>query len=99
MKNVVLSCFCQGSAKKKGLGWAKKIGAMALGLLCLMAPLSVKAQAITQLEYLQWLVQLAGEASLLPQNATAADYVAWARSRNVEPAGGCQPGAAMTQAS
>ncbi len=104
MKNVEYRSFCQGLANQKGLGWIKGIAVFGLTVACLVSPIGMtKGQAadavVNQLEYLQWLVNLTGSASQLPASPTAADYVAWARSLNIEPDGGWQPGAAMSQAS
>jgi len=102
MKNVEYCSFCQGSANQKGLGWIKGIAVFGLTVACLLSPIGMTKgraadAAVNQLEYLQWLVNLTGSASQLPASPTAADYVTWARSLNIEPDGGWQPGAAMTQ--
>ena len=52
---------------------------------------------ISQIELLQWLVQLRGAEASLPTAATSGDYVDWARSQNIEPQGGWNPGAALTR--
>ena len=43
------------------------------------------ASGITQLEYLQWLVQLSGESAAFSANASAGDYTTWARSKGMTP--------------
>lgn len=43
---------------------------------------------ITQKEYLQWLVRLHGDESILPAKPTADDYLKWARDNKVEPKDG-----------
>ena len=101
MKNVEYCSVCQGSANKKGLGWVKRIGVFGLSMACLLSPIGLGSSKasdaiITQLAYLQWLAQVVGDTAQLPANASAADYVAWARSLNVEPAGGWHPAALMT---
>jgi len=45
---------------------------------------------MTQLEYVQWLVQLSGETAGFTENSTGGDYAAWARSRGMNPKGGWQ---------
>ena len=52
---------------------------------------------ISQIELLQWLVHLRGAEASLPTTATTSDYVDWARSQNIEPQGGWNPGAALTR--
>jgi hypothetical protein len=52
---------------------------------------------ISQIELLQWLVHLRGAEASLPTAATTGDYVDWARSQNIEPQGGWNPGAALTR--
>ena len=52
---------------------------------------------ISQIELLQWLVHMRGAEASLPTAATTSDYVDWARSQNIEPQGGWNPGAALTR--
>src|SRR6267143_1799849 len=52
---------------------------------------------ISQIELLQWFVHLRGAEASLPTAATTSDYVDWARSQNIEPQGGWNPGAALTR--
>ena len=52
---------------------------------------------VTQGEYLQWLVQARGDRSTLPESATSADYVNWARQHGIEPHGGWQPNAPLSR--
>jgi hypothetical protein len=54
------------------------------------------AHAISQLEFLQWMVQLSGDNSMFSAGSTAADYVTWARSKGMDPSGGWNPTAALT---
>ena len=72
------------------------IGVAATGLLLTLAPVSARAESVTQLEALKWLVQLSGESSQFSANATAADFVQWARVKGMAPAGGWQPGTALS---
>jgi hypothetical protein len=63
----------------------------ALSLL-LYAPLSIKAaEAVTQLQYIQWLVNVTGESSQFTGSSSAADYVQWAQAKGMAPAGGWKP--------
>ena len=52
------------------------------------APSTVSAAAITQLEYVQWLVQLAGDTGQFSDSSTAGDYANWARGKGMDPEGG-----------
>ena len=81
MKNVEYCYVRQGSANKRGLGWLKRIGVLALSIACFLSPLGLSSgkahePILTEFQYLQWLAQIAGATPLLPPNPTAADYVA-----------------------
>ena len=86
-------------------GWmhgisAKRMGvyAAATGLLLgVSAPLSARADSITQGECLQWLVQACGDTGQFASGATAADLVQWARNKGINPTGGWQPNAILTR--
>ncbi len=43
---------------------------------------------MTQVQLIQWLVQLSGDTSSLPPNPTSADYVQWAMNQGINPTGG-----------
>jgi hypothetical protein len=47
------------------------------------------------MEYLQWMVQVCGEN--LGANATAGDFINWARGKGMNPAGGWQLNAVLTK--
>jgi hypothetical protein len=84
MKNVV---------QKSLLGWKGRLGVSVLGAVCsvaLLAPNSATAagKAVTQLKYLQTLVQLTGDSGLFNAGAKTSDYVQWAKNKGLEPAGG-----------
>ena len=49
---------------------------------------------ISQIELLQWFAHMRGAEAFL---VTISDYVDWARSQNIEPQGGWNPGAALTR--
>ncbi|HEY2952498.1 MAG TPA: hypothetical protein VGK40_07950 [Verrucomicrobiae bacterium] len=102
MKNVEYCYVRQGSANKGGLGWFRRIGVLALSVVCLLSPLSLssghaKEMILTEFQYLQWLAQIAGATGMLPPNPTAADYVAWATAAGIVPNAGWQPNALMTE--
>lgn len=86
-----------------GIGILKKVTVLLLsaGLFTgLMHPVAAKAEAgvaISQLEYLQWLVQLSGDTGQFTAAATPNAYVDWARSRNMLPTGGWQPTALLSR--
>jgi len=72
-------------------GWATKIGVLTLGGALLLSSIGTaatvnKTQAMTQKEYMQWLLQLNGH-SQLPLDTTAAEYVQTMRDINVSPTG------------
>ena len=75
-----------------GIGLTQKITLLLLGsslCIALLAPAQSRAAAaITQLEYLQWLVQLSGDTGQFSANSTPSSYVDWARSRSMLPANG-----------
>jgi hypothetical protein len=80
----------------------KRIGVLALSIACFLSPLGLSSgkahePILTEFQYLQWLAQIAGATPLLPPNPTAADYVAWAVAAGIEPTGGWQPNAKMTE--
>lgn len=52
---------------------------------------------MTQLEYIQWLVQLSGDTQKLGTSPKASDYVAWATSQGIVPAGGWNASAVLTR--
>jgi hypothetical protein len=90
MKNVI---------QKLLQGWAGKFTALAVGTACyaaVLSPTTAQAADATQLQYLQLLVVLTGEAPWFPANATSADYVQWARNNGMNPQGGWQPDALLT---
>ena len=99
MKNIQ-KFWVQGSTGTLQ-GLVKKLTLTLLGVtfaFFLMAPMPVKAaQAITQLEYIQWLVQVTGENGQFAASAGSADYVQWAQSKGMTPAGGWKPTTALTR--
>ena len=102
MKNLK-STPLHGSERNLGIGFIHKVAVLFLGAVLftgLMHPTAAKAEAgvaISQLEYLQWLVQLSGDTGQFTAAATPNTYVDWARSRNMLPTGGWQPTAVLTR--
>src|SRR5689334_5321241 len=67
-------------------GWAARIGILVvvtIGCLGIFSPSGASAAAVSQLSYLQTLVQLTGEGSQLPEGSTGADYIRWARQKGM----------------
>jgi len=92
MKSV-RSISVNGFLRPKGLG----IYAVGIGLILMLAgPVSAKAETMTQIECLQWLVQVTGESSQFSATSTAADLIQWARVKGMNPTGGWQPNATLT---
>jgi len=61
-------------------------------------PISVKAtEGITQLEFIQWVVQISGESGKFNASSTAADFLQWAQSKGISPAGGWKPTTKLTR--
>jgi hypothetical protein len=54
-----------------------------------------QSASMTQLEFLQYMVQLSGES--LGNNATPGDYATWARGKGMNPSGGWQLNAKLTR--
>jgi len=63
------------------------------GFLTVFTP---TAKAISQLEFLQWMVQLTGDNVQFNAASTPADYTQWALSKGMNPTGGWQPGSGLT---
>jgi hypothetical protein len=63
------------------------------GFLTVFTP---AAKAISQLEFLQWMVQLTGDNVQFNAASTPADYSQWAMSKGMNPTGGWQPSSALT---
>ena len=72
---------CQGG--RKGLLTFVLLMALTFGLAA-----NVRAEGITQLEYLQWLAQLSGEAGNFSKNSTPQDFAKWAHDKGMAPSGG-----------
>jgi hypothetical protein len=85
----------QGRAGTVSKGFALKSGFLAIGIAICLA-FTPTAKAVTQLEYLQWMVQLCGDSASFSADSTAADFIQWARTKNMNPTGGWTAGAALT---
>jgi hypothetical protein len=66
-------------------------------LTALLLPNAYGAGAITQHEYLQWLVQLSGDEGQFSEKSTPNDYVTWARGRGMDPKGGWKLNAKLSR--
>lgn len=80
--------------------FSKKGRTLKHGLLAVMAAgfmaFTSSAHAITQLEFIQWMVQLSGDNTMFSAGSKAEDYVTWARAKGMNPTGGWAPAAALT---
>src|SRR2546427_8374210 len=101
MKKIRIS-LPQGDAGSMAQGCAKKLGLLVVGIVAVLALLGPSRAAadqsgpITQLEFLQWMVQLSGDTPKFNANSTASDYVQWARDKGMNVS--WQPNAALTRA-
>jgi hypothetical protein len=83
----------QGLIRKLTLTWL--VAALALLVL---GPLPARAAgAVTQLEFIQWLVQVTGDNSQFTATSGTADYLQWAQSKGLSPSGGWKPTATLTR--
>jgi hypothetical protein len=101
MKKVIQSSLHGWSAKTIH-GWAVRVGAFVLGatlFLVALGPITASAQSgtVSQLQYLQWMVQLTGDSAQFSAASTEADYQQWARSKNMDPTGGWMARKALTR--
>jgi hypothetical protein len=94
--------YLQGCIGKLNHGWGKKALVALLGLsisVAVMSPSAAQAAAsggtLTQLEFLQWMVQLVGDKHEFNANSKADDYVNWAKVKGMTPNSGWQPGAKL----
>lgn len=80
---------------KRAQGWLK-YGIVSVGVAAFLTLSSPAAHAISQLEYLQWMVQLTGDSASFSAESGGADYVQWARAKGMDPSGGWNPSSALT---
>src|SRR5688572_310433 len=78
----------KNAVQKSMQGWAARFGVIAVGTACCVAVLnptaaSAAGSSVTQLKYLQTLAQLSGESGQFSSSSTAADYVQWAKNKNM----------------
>src|SRR4051794_4233271 len=97
-----LNTYVQGCIDKLCQGWGKKVTVVALGAAAsfgAMSPerasASLNGGALTQLEFLQWMVQVSGDNSQFTANSKAEDYVNWAKTKGMNPGTGWQPNAKL----
>lgn len=80
---------------KRAHGWLK-CGIVSVGVAAFLTLASPVAHAISQLEYLQWMVQLTGDSASFSAESSSTDYVQWARAKGMDPSGGWSPNSALT---
>ncbi|MEY2409015.1 MAG: hypothetical protein QOF48_1685 [Verrucomicrobiota bacterium] len=78
------------------IGRTIKFAIVALGMAGFLSVLAPSAKAITQLEFLQWMVQLSGDNAQFSATSSSADYAQWARNKGMNPTGGWLPTAVLT---
>src|SRR6266446_7802676 len=91
MKKIRIS-LPQGDAGSMAQGCAKKLGLLVLG----SRAAADQSSPITQLQFLQILVQMSGDTPKFSASSTAADYVQWARNKGMVNVP-WQPSAKLTQ--
>ena len=64
--------------------------ALAAALL-LITPAVAKAAPVSQLSYLQWLVQVSGDSGQFNNNSPPSAYVQWAQAKGIVPKNGWKP--------
>jgi hypothetical protein len=57
----------------------------------LITPAVAKAAPVTQLQYLQWLVQVSGDSGQFNNNSPPSAYVQWAQAKGIVPKNGWSP--------
>ena len=101
MKKIRIS-LPQRDAESMAQGCAKRLGLLVLGMVAALALLGPSRAAadqsspITQLQFLQILVQMSGDTPKFSASSTAADYVQWARNKGMVNVP-WQPSAKLTQ--
>jgi hypothetical protein len=58
---------------------------------------AASGQAMTQLEFIKWMVQLTGATDQFKPDSTAGDYVQWARDNGMSPSGGWKASDGLTR--
>jgi hypothetical protein len=76
----------------------KSIIVILTAAVCILLPASTQAaQKITQLEFVQWLVQVTGDSSSFSDASGETAFIDWAKSKGINPRGGWQPSAVLTK--
>ena len=76
----------QGRAGYSIKGLVLKLSTAAVGAVCCfatLAPTNAAADSVSQLKFLQILAQLTGDADQFTSSSKPADYIQWARSKNL----------------
>ena len=97
MKHVIQKAL-HGRAGKLIKGRMLRVGMLAVGLAMGLTFLTPSAKAITQLEYLQIMVQLCGDGASFSASSSSADFIQWARNKGMNPSGGWNATASLTPA-
>ena len=93
----------QGWVGNVAHGWRVRISGLALvGVLFAVAfaatPVRADSdKAMTQLEFIKWMVQLTGASDQFKAESTPGDYVQWARDNGMSPAGGWKASEGLTR--
>ena len=101
MKKIRIS-LPQRDAGSMAQGCAKRLGLLVVGIVAALAVLGPsravadQSSPITQLQFLQVLVQMSGDTPKFLASSTAADYVQWARDKGMVNVP-WQPGAHLTR--
>jgi len=91
-----------GCVGNKIQGWIGQWGIAAVGVAFLTAALlpvsssAAPATPVTQLQYIQSMVQALGDAGQFNAGSPAADYIQWAKNKGMQPSAGWSAGATMT---
>ena len=82
----VIQKAVQGCASYSIKGLVVKVSTAAVGAVCCLgslAPVDATAGTVSQLKFLQTLAQLTGDADQFSSSSKPADYLQWARSKNL----------------
>src|SRR2546423_3937430 len=97
MKNVQkLSLLSSNSQSIRGV--SKTLAVLAAITLLALAPVvATAAETVSQLTCLQWLVKICGDGGQFSLTSQPQDYIQWAQSKGMTPAGGWKPTAVLTK--
>jgi len=96
MKNVQKSLLC-GRTKSGGPSRTIATVLVAAAIFAGSTLISRASDSITQLSYIQQLVQLCGDSGQFKNTSTPQDYVQWAQGKGMVPNGGWQPTSKLTR--